>query len=151
MYIKYYLMLVRSVLQDLWHEGCGQVADTALGFALCCITPRDHNPCAINLVKHSSPTLKLMVYCCSVADIKLCADFWRCLLTVSADIAWTIWAIQHALDYAIYGWGGAFDVAHEVTISYTKIWVIQSTSGLTIVLLYTCADVLIHPQHCSRQ
>ena len=48
-----------------------------------------------------------MIYCCSVVDIKLCADFRRCLLTVSA---------QHALDYAIYVWGGAFDVAHEVTI-----------------------------------
>ena len=62
-----------------------------------------------------------MVHCCSVADIKLCADFRRHLLTVSADIArtsaWTISAIQLALDYAIYGWGGAFDVAHEVTIS----------------------------------
>ena len=55
-----------------------------------------------------------MVYCCSVADIKLCADFRQCLLT---DIAWTIWTIQHALDYVIYGWGGAFDVAHEVTIN----------------------------------
>ena len=64
MYIKYYLMLVRSVLQDLWHEGCGQVADTALGFALCCIAPRDHNPSAISLVKHSSPTLNGLLLLC---------------------------------------------------------------------------------------
>ena len=65
-----------------------------------------------------------MVYCCSVADIKLCADFRQHLLTVSADIARIIWAIQHTLDYVIYGWGGAFDVAHEVTINigYTMKW-----------------------------
>ena len=62
-----------------------------------------------------------MVYCCSVADIKLCTDFRRCLLTVSADIAWTISAIQHALDYAIYGQGGAFDVTHEVTTKRIKV------------------------------
>ena len=37
---------------------------------------------------------------------------------VSADIAQTIWALQHALDYEIYGRGSAFDVAHEVTIKY---------------------------------
>ena len=58
-----------------------------------------------------------MVYCCSATDIKLCADFRWHLLTVSADIARTISAIQLALDYAIYGQGSAFDVAHEVTIS----------------------------------
>ena len=58
-----------------------------------------------------------MVYCCSVADIELCADFRRCLLTVSADIArimmYTACTILHNL-WA--GWGGVFDVTHEVTI-----------------------------------
>ena len=51
-YCMYYLMLVRSALRDLWHEGCVQVADTARGEAKCCITPRDHNLSAINHVKH---------------------------------------------------------------------------------------------------
>ena len=37
---------------------------------------------------------------------------------VSADIAQTIWALQHVLDYEIYERGTAFDVAHEVTIKY---------------------------------
>ena len=67
-----------------------------------------------------------MVYCCSVVDIKLCTDFRQCLLTVSADIAWTIWAIQHALDYTIYGRGSAFDVAHKVTIRADSVCVCVS-------------------------
>ena len=54
----YYLMLVRSALRDLWHEGCCQVADTALGFAPYCITPRDHNPSAISHVKHKLSNIK---------------------------------------------------------------------------------------------
>ena len=29
--VMYYLMLVRSALRDLCHEGCGRVADTARG------------------------------------------------------------------------------------------------------------------------
>ena len=33
----YYLMLGRSALRDLWHEGRGRVADTARGEAECCI------------------------------------------------------------------------------------------------------------------
>ena len=57
-----------------------------------------------------------------MADIKLCADFRQCLLTVSADIARTISTIQHALDYVIYGRGSAFDVAHEVTIRDKNVW-----------------------------
>ena len=36
----YYLILARSALRHLWHEGCGRVADTARGE-----------------VTHSSPTL----------------------------------------------------------------------------------------------
>ena len=52
-----------------------------------------------------------------MANIELCADVRHCLLTVSADIAQSIQRIQHALDYAIYGRRGAFDVAHEVTIN----------------------------------
>ena len=44
---------------------------------------------------------------------------------VSDDIARTILAIQHALDYVIYGQGGAFDVTHEVTIN-RKNDVVQS-------------------------
>ena len=95
------------------------MADTAWGAAECCITPRDHNPSAINLVKHKLTNIN-GYYCCSVADIELCADFRRCLRTVSADIAQTISAIQHTLDYAIYGRGSAFDVAHEVTIMMCK-------------------------------
>ena len=67
-----------------------------------------------------------MVYCCPVADIKLCADFRRCLLTVSADIARSIWHIQHVLDYTIYGRGSGFDVAYEVTISSKQAQVIWS-------------------------
>ena len=78
-----------------------------------------------------------MVYCCSVADIKLCADFQRCLLTVSADIARTIWAIQHTLDYAIYGWGGAFDVTHKVKIRNSNIHIV-----FNIILSYS---VIVYP------
>ena len=68
-----------------------------------------------------------MVYCCSVANIELCADFRRCLLAVFADIAWSISRILHMLDYMIYGQGSAFDVAHEVTIT-TNILPVHSTS-----------------------
>ena len=103
-------MLVRSALWDLWHEGCGRVADTAWGKAECFIMPRDHNPSAINLVKHELTNIKWFI----VAPWPTWAVHW--LLTVSSDIARTISAIQHALDYAIYGQGSAFDVAHEVTI-----------------------------------
>ena len=34
----------------------------------------------------------------------------------SADIARTMLAIHHELDYTIYGWGSAFVVTHKVTI-----------------------------------
>ena len=57
-----------------------------------------------------------------MADIKLCADFRRCLLTVSADIAQSIWCIQHTLDNVIYERGSAFDVAHKVTIKYNNMY-----------------------------
>ena len=63
-YFMYYLMLVRSALRDLWHEGCGQVDDTAQGErgeAECCITPQDHNPSAINHVKHELTNIKWFI------------------------------------------------------------------------------------------
>ena len=107
-------MLVRSAL---WHDGCGRVADAAQGEAEClyCATrpqPKWHKSRKARTHQH------YMVYCCSEADIEQCADIRRCLLTVSADITQSIWRIQHALDYMIYGWGGAFDVTHEVTIIF---------------------------------
>ena len=76
-----------------------------------------------------------MVYCCSVANIELCADFRQCLLTVSADIARTIWAIQHVLDYVIYGWGSAFDVTHEVTINVIVLH--EDMAFIARVLMYS--------------
>ena len=98
--IKYYLMLVRSALRD---------SPRAVS------ATRPHPSC--HKSRKAQTHQHYMVYCCSVVDIKLCADFRRCLPMVSADIAWSIRRIQHALDYAIYGQGGAFDVAHEVTIN----------------------------------
>ena len=49
-------MLRRSHLQDVWHEGCGRVADTPRGEVECCITPRDHDLSVINLIKHADFT-----------------------------------------------------------------------------------------------
>ena len=57
----YYLMLVRSALRDLWHEWCGRVADTSRGEAECCIMPQDHNPSALNLVKHELTNIKWFI------------------------------------------------------------------------------------------
>ena len=54
-------MLVRSALRALWHEGCGQVADTARGKAKCYIMPQDHNPSAINHVKHKVTNIKWFI------------------------------------------------------------------------------------------
>ena len=116
----YYLMLVRSALWDLWHEGCGRVADTARGEAECCIAPRDHNPSAINLITHSSPTLNGLL----LLHGQHRAVGW--LLTMSADgFCWycTVNTTHtvYVLDYTIYGRGSAFDVAHEVTINFSTV------------------------------
>ena len=97
-----------------------------------------------------------MVYCCSMIDIELCADFRWCLLTVSADIAQSIWCIQHALDYTIYWRGGAFDVTHEVTVNscvtHANFWNINngeesfcSCSNLSIgQIVFSYYVILIH-------
>ena len=90
-----------------------------------CITrfmAQDHNPSAINHVKHDHTNIKWFIVApWPTYTVELCADFRRWLLNVSADIARSIWCIQHALDYAIYGRGSAFNVAHEVTINVYNV------------------------------
>ena len=86
-HIMHYLMLVRSALQDLCLEGSGLVMQYSTRLHLMLYQPLDHNPSPINHVKHELTNIK-MVNCCSVADIKLRADFRQCLLTASADIVW---------------------------------------------------------------
>ena len=106
-------MLVRSALQNLWHKGCGRVANTTLGFTLCCIAPQGHNPSAI---KHSSPTLNGLLMLCGQHRAV------RWLSTVSADgFCWYCTVnMTHTTCTRLYDlWGGsAFDVAHELTIKY---------------------------------
>ena len=51
-----YLMLSCRTLHDLWHSGCGLVADKALTLPHALSATRPH-PSVINHVKHSAPTL----------------------------------------------------------------------------------------------
>ena len=51
--------------------------------------------------------------------------------------------MQHALDYTIYGWGGAFDVGQEVTINSKKndwCYIIAILQGM---YTRTCIHVLV--------
>ena len=136
-------MLVRNVLRDLWHEGCGQVADTARGEPECCIAPQDHNPSAINHIKHKLTNIKWFIVapwptssCALTFDVSADSFCWFCTVnmmhTARARLRdlWVgrcLWCRPRSNNKKRYDWSGAWHkVCYWWVHDYTNITTIQT-------------------------
>ena len=75
----------------------------------CCIAPREHNPSAINHMKHELTNIKWFI-----------VALWStssCPLTFNG-VCWCIQHVQIMRFMGRAGQGSAFDVAHGATIKY---------------------------------